>query len=69
MIDRVQPMYFVCCDLARSAHIEGSVRLSAFGAKRTSRERRERADLTKMTQSGHEQAAFAAMHSLTCYSS
>src|SRR5262249_139114 len=26
--------------------------MSAFGAKRTSRERRERADLTKMTQSG-----------------
>src|SRR6516165_5142532 len=28
--------------------------MSAFGAKRTSRERREHADPTKMTQSGHK---------------
>ena len=36
--------------------------MSAFGAKRTSHERSERADLTKMTQSGHERSAVAAMH-------
>ena len=32
--------------LAQSGQIEASIRLSAFGAKRTCRERRERADLT-----------------------
>src|SRR6516162_1762368 len=36
--------------------------MSAFGAKRTSPECRDRADLTKMTQSGHELPAFAATH-------
>jgi hypothetical protein len=36
--------------------------LSAFGPKRTCRQRRERSDLTKMTQSGHEGAGFAAVH-------
>ena len=35
--------------------------MSAFGAKRTSRERSQRDDLTKMTPSGHEWAAFAAV--------
>jgi len=58
--------------LALSGHIEASVRLSAFGAKRTSRERSERADLTKMTQSGHRTCFFVATHAAdplqTCYS-
>jgi hypothetical protein len=31
--------------------------MSAFGAKRTSRERSDRGDLTKMTQSRHESQA------------
>src|SRR6516162_8105473 len=37
-------------------------RLSAFGAKRTSRERRERADLTTMTQSGYERPRLLRCH-------
>src|SRR5262245_22155913 len=41
--------------MAQSGHIETSVRLFAFGAKRTSRERRERADPARMTQSRHRQ--------------
>ena len=36
--------------------------LVAIGAKRTCRERRERVDLTKMTLTGLERPAFAAMH-------
>src|SRR5262245_25893637 len=36
--------------------------LSAFGAKRTWRDRRWRIDRSLMTQSGHERAAFAAIH-------
>jgi hypothetical protein len=38
------------------------MRMSAFGAKRTSRERRKRADLTKMTQSGHEWPLLLRLH-------
>jgi hypothetical protein len=57
----------ICCTalmthLAQSGHTEASVRLSAFGAKRTCRQGRERADLTRMTRSWHERVAFAAMH-------
>jgi hypothetical protein len=36
--------------------------LSAFGAKRTSGHRRRSIHLTRMTQTIHERAAFAAMH-------
>jgi len=39
-----------------------SAYLSAFGAKRTCPDRRWCLDRVRMTQSGHEQAAFAAMH-------
>jgi hypothetical protein len=42
-----------------SLRCEGS---DAIGAKRTCRKRRERVDLTKMTQLGHEWSLFAAMH-------
>ena len=42
--------------------------MSAFGAKRTSQRGREHVDETRMTQSGHERVAFAATHTLTCYS-
>ena len=37
-------------------HIAVSSRMTAFGAKRTSRERREHADPTKMTHCGHRPA-------------
>ena len=47
---------------AQSGHSEASPRLSAFGAKRTCRDRRDYADLTKMTHSGNKRPAFAAMH-------
>src|SRR5262249_61293984 len=40
------------CSSPQHDHPAESVRMSAFGAKRTSRERRKRPDLTKMTQSG-----------------
>src|SRR6516165_1854348 len=43
-----------------SLRCEGS---DAIGAKRTSRERRERVDLTKMTPTGLYQPIFAAMRS------
>jgi hypothetical protein len=42
-----------------SLRCEGS---DAIGAKRTCRERRERIDLTKMTQSGSGVAKIAVMH-------
>jgi|SRR6516165_11720419 len=43
----------ICCTcsrrvMARSGHIEASVRMSAFGTKRTSPEHRDRLDLTRM---------------------
>src|SRR5215472_8457240 len=37
------------CSSPQHDHPAESVRMSAFGAKRTSRERRKRPDLTKMT--------------------
>jgi hypothetical protein len=49
--------------LALSGHTETDRYLSAFGAQRTCREGQKRFGLTQMTQSGHEQATFAAMHS------
>ena len=45
---------------ALSGHIEVSVRWSAFGAKRTRRDRWRRIDRTLMTRSGQVRAAFAA---------
>jgi hypothetical protein len=41
--------------------------MSAFRAKRTSRERRKRADPMKMTRTGRGRPAFAAMHGPACY--
>ena len=48
--------------MAQSGHTETDRYLSAFVAKRTCCEGRKRFGLTQMTQSGHERAAFAAMH-------
>jgi hypothetical protein len=44
-----------CCDASI---------LSLLDAKRTSRERRERADVTRLTRSGHEAAFFVALHAI-----
>ena len=41
-----------------------SAYLSAFGAKRTCRERSVRVDRALLTHSGHKQFVVAAMHSL-----
>src|SRR5262249_31227164 len=56
-----------CCDcsqplLARSRHIEASVCLSAFGAKRTSRGAGPRRPRSRMTQSGHRPDRNPAVH-------
>ena len=48
--------------MAQSGLSETSARLSAFGVKRTSGETATRFKATRMTQLGHEGAAFAAMH-------
>jgi hypothetical protein len=48
--------------MAQSGLSAMSSYLSAFGAKRTWRDRRWRIDRSLMTHSGQEGAAFAAMH-------
>jgi hypothetical protein len=60
--------YFLRCMsplMARSGHIEARSPMSAFGAKRTFREGRERLGLTQMTQSGHRAAENPAAQ-VTC---
>jgi hypothetical protein len=47
---------------AAAKEATGVRRMSAFGAKRTCRDGRKCFGLTRMTQLGHERAAFAAMH-------
>src|SRR6266446_10819619 len=47
---------------AQNGQTETDRYLTAFGAKRTCRESRKRFGLTRMTQSGHERPAFAALH-------
>jgi hypothetical protein len=48
--------------MALSGHNEMSARLSAFGVKRTCIVVQFRTPRSRLTQSGHERAAFAAMH-------
>ena len=48
--------------MAQSGLNEMSAYLSAFGAKRTSGETAACFGPTRLTQSGHERAAFAAVH-------
>src|SRR5262249_9149371 len=60
--DTARPAGFREDHRVRSGHSKASVLLSAFGVKRTCRERRQRADLTKMTHLRHWPPILAVMH-------
>src|SRR2546430_3067716 len=52
------------CSVAQSGLSKTPAYLSALGAKRTCRDGRWRISQSRLTHSGHEQAAFAAMQGL-----